>query len=699
VSKENLNNIRNIGIMAHIDAGKTTTTERILYYTGKVHKMGEVHEGSATMDWMQQEKERGITITSAATTCYWNKCRINIIDTPGHVDFTAEVERSLRVLDGAIAIFCGVGGVEPQSETVWHQADKYHIPRIAFVNKMDRLGADFYNVLQMIRERLKAKPVVINLPIGSGETFSGVIDLISFQSIVYDPSSLGAKYFYGEVPDDLKEIAREYRKHLLEEAANYDDHLFAKYLNGDVCETQEIIRALRIGTLKNEIVPVLCGSAFKNRGVQPLLDSVVNFLPSPTDVPSVHGVNLRGTPVERAADCEGPLTALIFKIMNDIHVGRLGFVRIYSGTIQKGATVYNSSIDKKERIARLLLMHANKREDREQLTAGEIGALVGLKHSYTGHTLCDSKNPIILEAVQFPEPVISITVEPKSKADSEYLATALEKLAYEDPTVHISQDEETGQTIISGMGELHLEILVDRLLREFKVSAYVGKPQVSYRETVEAEADGEGRFERKTDARTQFAVVRVQVAHDSQANHGIIINNRISGAVIPREFFPAIERGIQNSAKSGLIAGYPLHKVRIDLVDGEYHPTESTELAFEIAAAMALEDALAKASPALLEPIMALEVSVPDAYLGDVINDLNTRRANILNVSKRSELNLVDAMISLRESFGYATDLRSLSQGRAVFTLRFSSYEYCDKRLQREIIEKTRGFVPEFLKN
>jgi elongation factor G len=699
VLKENLNNIRNIGIMAHIDAGKTTTTERILYYTGKVHKMGEVHEGSATMDWMQQEKERGITITSAATTCYWNKCRINIIDTPGHVDFTAEVERSLRILDGAIAIFCGVGGVEPQSETVWHQADKYHIPRIAFINKMDRLGADFYNVLQMIRERLKAKPVVVNLPIGSGEAFSGIIDLISFQSVIYDPTFLGAKYYYGEVPEDMKEIAQEYRQHLLEEAANYDDNLFAKYLNGDVCETQEIIRALRIGTLKNEIVPVLCGSAFKNRGVQPLLDSVVNFLPSPSDVPPVHGVNLRGTPIERAADSEGPLTALIFKIMNDIHVGRLGFVRIYSGTIQKGATVYNSSIDKKERIARLLLMHANKREDRERLTAGEIGALVGLKHSFTGHTLCDSKNPIILESVQFPEPVISITVEPKSKADSEYLATALEKLAYEDPTVRISQDEETGQTIIAGMGELHLEILVDRLLREFKISAYVGKPQVSYRETVEAEAYGEGRFERKTDTRTQFAVVRIHVAHDSQAEHEIVINNRISGAVIPREFFPAIERGIQNSAKSGLIAGYPLHKVRIDLVDGEYHQTESTELAFEIAAAMALEDALYKASPALLEPIMALEVSVPDAYLGDVINDLNTRRANILNVSKRSEINIVDAMISLRESFGYATDLRSLSQGRAVFTLRFSSYEYCDKRLQREIIEKTRGFVPEFLKN
>jgi elongation factor G len=699
VSKENLNNIRNIGIMAHIDAGKTTTTERILYYTGKVHKMGEVHEGSATMDWMQQEKERGITITSAATTCYWNKCRINIIDTPGHVDFTAEVERSLRVLDGAIAIFCGVGGVEPQSETVWHQANKYQIPRIAFVNKMDRPGADFYRVVEMIRERLKAKPVVVNLPIGSGEMFSGVIDLINFQSVIYDPTFLGARYYYGEVPDDLKEIAQKYRQQLLEEAANYDDNLFAKYLNGDICETQEIIKALRTGTLKNEIVPVLCGSAFKNRGVQPLLDSVVNFLPSPTDVPPVHGVNLKGTPIERAANPEGPLTALIFKIMNDIHVGRLGFVRIYSGTIQKGATVYNSSIDKKERIARLLLMHANKREDRERLAAGEIGALVGLKHSFTGHTLCDSKNPIILESVQFPEPVISTTVEPKSKADSENLAAALEKLAYEDPTVRISQDEETGQTIISGMGELHLEILVDRLLREFKISAYVGKPQVSYRETVENEAYGEGHFERKTDTKTQFAVVRVHVAHDPQAEHGISINNRIYGAVIPREFFPAIERGVQNSAKSGLIAGYPLHKVRIDLIDGEYHQTESTELAFEIAAAMALEDALYKAMPALLEPIMALEVSVPDAYLGDVINDLNIRRANILNVSKRSEINIVDAMISLRESFGYATDLRSLSQGRAVFTLRFSSYEYCDKRLQREIIEKTRGFVPEFLKN
>jgi len=699
VSKVVLKNVRNVGIMAHIDAGKTTTTERILFYTGRVHKMGEVHEGSATMDWMQQEKERGITITSAATTCYWNKIRINIIDTPGHVDFTAEVERSLRVLDGAVAIFCAVGGVEPQSETVWHQADKYGIPRIAFVNKMDRAGADYYNVLKMVEDRLKAKPVPVSLPIGSGEMFTGIIDLIRFQSVIFDSNALGAKYYYGEVPADLKEIAETYRKNLLEEVANYDDILFAKYLNNDVIEAAEIIKAIRIGTLQNKIVPVLCGSAFKNKGIQQLLDGIVEFLPSPFDIPPVQGVNLKGNPVQRKASADEPLAALIFKIMTDPHVGRLSFVRVYSGALIKGSTIYNPSLDKKERVARLLLMHANKREDRDKLIAGEIGAVVGLKHSFTGHTLCDSKKPIILESMDFPEPVISITIEPKSKVDSDNLTSSLEKLAYEDPTFKISQDEETGQTVISGMGELHLEILIDRLLREFKVKAHVGKPQVSYRETISKESIGEGRFDRQIGGKFQFAVVKLSVAPDQTADHGVVIMNEIPDTSVPREFFTAIEKGVQNSVKSGAVAGYPLHKMKIVINDGEYRENDSTALAFEIAASMALEDALRKAEPAILEPIMALEISVPDTYLGDVINDLNARRANIRKMDKLNDINIINAMVPLRESFGYATDLRSLSQGRAVFTMRFSSYEYCDKKIQMEIVKKTRGFIPEYLQN
>ena len=697
--REMLKNVRNIGIMAHIDAGKTTTTERILFYTGRLHRMGEVHEGSAAMDWMEQEKERGITITSAATTCYWEKHRINIIDTPGHVDFTAEVERSLRVLDGAIAIFCGVGGVEPQSETVWRQADKYQIPRIAFVNKMDRAGADFFNVLDMIRKRLNANPIAVNLPIGSGEMFTGVIDLVRFKSIIYDNSALGAKYYLGDVPEDLKETAQKYRDKMLEEAANYDDILFAKYLNGDVIEPKEIVRALRKGTLQNRIVPVLCGSAFKNKGVQPLLDAVINYLPSPFDVPPVKGVNLKGTEIERIADPEGPTAALIFKIMSDSHVGHLSFVRVYSGSIKKGTLVYNSTVGKKERVHRLLLMHANKREDRDELSSGEIGALVGLKHSFTGHTLCDPKNPIILESMVFPEPVISITIEPKSKADSENLKTALEKLSYEDPTFRMAEDEETGQMIISGMGELHLEILIERLLREYKVRAHVGKPQVSYRETVEESARGHGVFDRKTGNKTQYAVIDIEISHDDSADHGVIIQNKISKLDIPLEFIPAVERGIQNSVKSGIIAGYPLHKIRIVLLGGEYRENESTELAYEVAASLALKDALQKAKPAILEPVMALEVSVPDTYLGDVLNDLNSRRTDIISVDKRKDINIIDGMIPLRESFGYATDLRSLSQGRAVFTIQFSSYEFCDKKIQQEIVEKTRGFIPEFLQN
>lgn len=684
--------------MAHIDAGKTTTTERILFYTGRVHKIGEVDEGSATMDWMEQERERGITITSAATTCYWNQHRINIIDTPGHVDFTAEVERSLRVLDGVVAVFCAVGGVEPQSETVWRQANKYHIPRIAFVNKMDRAGANFFNVLEMIENRLKAHPVAITLPIGTGELFTGVIDLITQQAVLYDGTSLGTQFFYAAIPDDLKDIAAQYRQKLIEEAANYDDVIFAKYLNAEEITAEELRNGLRKGTLENKIVPVLCGSAFRNKGVQRLLDAIINFLPSPFDVPPIEGINLKGTPVKRYPRAEDPLSALIFKIMTDQHVGRLCFIRIYSGAVNKGEVVYNPIAQKKERIGRLLLMHANKREDREILEAGEIGAVVGLKYSYTGHTICDPKNPVILESMEFPEPVIKISIEPKSKADSDNLINSMNKLAEEDPTFQISIDEETGQTLVSGMGELHLEILVERLVREFKVKAHIGKPQVSYRETVISSAQGEGRFIRQTGNKNQFAVVRLLIEPDQNAGD-VRMENKIIPGTLPKEFIPAIEKGVRNSAKSGVLAGYPLQKIKIIIMGSEYRDEESTELAFEVAAAMAVEDALHKAEPALLEPIMALEVVVPDEYLGDVLNDLNIRRAEIIGMNKRSEANVIDAKVPLREMFGYATDLRSISQGRAVFTMKFSQFDYCEKKVQREIIQKTRGFIPEFLKN
>ncbi len=698
MKSENLSKVRNIGIMAHIDAGKTTTTERILFYTGKVHKIGEVDDGAATMDWMTQERERGITITSAATTCYWNQYRINIIDTPGHVDFTAEVERSLRVLDGAVAIFCAVGGVEPQSETVWRQANKYNIPRIAFVNKMDRAGANFFNVLAMMEDRLKAHPVPLEIPMGVGELFTGVIDLIGQQAVIYDEASLGNKYIYAAIPNDLKEIAAKYRMQLIEEAANFDDVIFAKYLNGEEIAPEELRNGIRKGTLENKIVPVLCGSAFRNKGVQPLLDAIIHYLPSPFDVPPVEGVNLKGTPIKRQANPADPLSALIFKIMTDQHVGRLCFIRIYSGTINKGATVYNPTVDKKERIGRLLLMHANKREDRDMLSAGEIGAVVGLKYSYTGHTLCDSKNPIILESMEFPEPVIKISIEPKSKADSENLINSLNKLADEDPTFQITNDEETGQILVAGMGELHLEILVDRLIREFNVKAHIGKPQVSYRETVMTVAEGEGRFIHQTGNKNQFALVTLKVEPDRNSTD-VVIENKILPGTLPKEFIPAIEKGVRNSVKSGVLAGYPLQKVRFIITGSEYHEEESTEMAFEVAASLAVENVLSKAEPALLEPIMTLEVVVPDEYLGDVLNDLNMRRAEIVGMNKRNDANVIDANVPMREMFGYATDLRSISQGRAVFTMKFSEFNYCDKKVQREIIEKTRGFIPEFLKN
>ena len=695
---ENLNKVRNIGIMAHIDAGKTTTTERILFYTGKIHRMGEVDDGSATMDWMEQERERGITITSAATTCFWNQHRINIIDTPGHVDFTAEVERALRVLDGAVAIFCAVGGVEPQSETVWKQADTYHIPRIAYVNKMDRAGADFQHVLKMITQRLKAKPIPITLPLGSGELFTGVIDLISRQTIIYDENTQGNKYYYSDVPNDLLPVVNEYHQRIIEEAANYDDQIFAKYLNGEEISAAELKQGLRRGTLQNKLVPVLCGSSYRNKGVQQLLDAIVDYLPSPFDVPPIEGVNLKGTTVKRYPRPEDPFSSLIFKIMSDPHVGRLSFIRVYSGQVGKGDMVFNSTLEKKERISRLLLMHANKREERESLSAGEIGAVVGLKSSFTGHTLCDSKHPIILESMHFPEPVISIAIEPKSKADSDLLIDSLNKLADEDPTFRIHQDEETGQTLVSGMGELHLEILVDRLVREFKVRAHIGKPQVSYRETILKPAQGEGRFIRKTGDKSHFAVVNLKIVPDSALNDVVVEHHLVDGR-LPREFIPALVRGVRNRVRGGILAGYPIQKLRVTITDVTYKEDESTEMAFEIATVMALENALTNAQPAILEPIMTLEVVVPDEYLGEVLNDLNARRANISGMSKRSDANVVDATVPMREMFGYATQLRSLSQGRAVFSMHFSNYDYCDKKVQREIVEKTRGFIPEFLKN
>lgn len=693
-----LRKVRNIGIMAHIDAGKTTTTERILFYTGRVHRMGEVHNGAATMDWMDQEKERGITITSAATTCYWNEHRINIIDTPGHVDFTAEVERSLRVLDGAVAIFCGVGGVEPQSETVWRQANKYNVPRIAFVNKMDRAGADYFNVLSMIKDRLKSVPIPINLPIGSGELFTGVVDLTSLKSIIYDDVALGDKYFIGEVPKDLKSVVDKYRKVLIEEAANYDEELFSKYLSGEAIQSDEIKRAIRKGTIENKIVPVFCGSAFKNKGIQPLLDAVVDYLPSPFDVPAIKGVNLKGTSIERRANADEPFSALIFKIMTDPHVGRLGFIRVYSGSVKKGSSVFNSSIQKKERVSRFLLLHANKREDIDELYAGEIGAVIGLKNSFTGHTLCDSKNPIILESMDFPEPVLSVSIEPKSKTDTENLYNSLEKLTFEDPTFKVYQDKETGQTIISGMGELHLEILVDRMIREFNVRAHVGKPQVSYRETITKEAIGKGRFIRQSGGKGQYGVVEIKIEPNG-TTRDFSFDNKIVGGAIPREFISAIEKGIRNRLKSGILAGYPIQKIKVTLINGAYHEVDSSELSFEIASSIALDDALKKAEPSILEPIMSLEVIVPDGYLGDVINDLNSRRANILGIRKRNNTNIVDSLIPLRKVFGYATDLRSITQGRAVFTLEFSKYDYCEQKIQKTIIEKTKGFIPEFLQN
>ncbi|RMF56291.1 MAG: elongation factor G [Calditrichaeota bacterium] len=686
-----LNRVRNIGIMAHIDAGKTTTTERILFYTGKTHRMGEVHEGSATMDWMEQEKERGITITSAATTCFWRDIRINIIDTPGHVDFTVEVERSLRVLDGAVALFCAVGGVEPQSETVWRQADKYGVPRIAFVNKMDRVGADFFNVMEMIKVRLGAHPVAMQLPMGHGEMFTGLIDLIKNKAVIFDETTLGTKIYEEEVPRDMLDQVEEYRTRLIEAAAEFDDHLMEKYLEGEELTEEEIKAAIRKGTLQNHIVPVLLGSAFKNKGVQRLLDAVIDYLPSPIDMPPIKGIDPRsGKEAERPASDDAPFTALAFKIMVDPYVGKLTYFRVYSGSAKVGSYIYNSNSEKKERLGRILQMHANSREDIDEVFTGDIVAAVGLKNTRTGDTLCDPSKPIVLESMKFPEPVISVAIEPKTKADAEKLSQSLMKLSDEDPTFRVRTEEETGQTLISGMGELHLEIIVDRLLREFKVGARVGRPQVAYKETITKAVKTEGKFVRQSGGRGQYGHVWLEV-EPNEKGKGFEFEDKIVGGVVPREFIPAVKAGVEDALKNGVLAGYPVVDVKVALVDGSYHEVDSSEMAFKIAGSMAVKEALKKAGSVLLEPIMDVEVVVPEEYLGEVIGDLNSRRGKVTGILPRKDAQVVEAFVPLAEMFGYATDLRSITQGRAVYTMQFDHYEPLPQNLVDEIIEKIRG--------
>ncbi|MEA3392440.1 MAG: elongation factor G [Candidatus Marinimicrobia bacterium] len=680
-----LSKLRNIGIMAHIDAGKTTTTERILYYTGISYRIGEVHEGTAIMDWMEQEKERGITITSAATTCSWGKHRINIIDTPGHVDFTAEVERSLRVLDGAVALFCGVGGVEPQSETVWKQANTYKVPRIAFVNKMDRAGADFYNVLDMMRKRLGANPLPVFIPVGSGDMFTGIIDLINNRSIIYKEETLGQKFEFGPIPKDMAEKVEEYRYHLVEEIASYDDTLLEKYLEGEELTEAELKAAIRVGTIKGDIVPVLVGSAFKNKGIQELLNAVVDYLPSPLDIPDVHGKSPKTDKEEiRTANTDEPFSALAFKIMTDPYVGRLTYLRIYSGSVETGQYMKNSETGKRERFGRILKMHANKREDLKSAHAGDIVAVVGLKKTRTGHTLCDEKHQIILEELVFPNPVINVSIEPASKADQEALTEGLIKLADEDPTFKIKYEEATGQTIIWGMGELHLDIIVDRLRREFKVQAHVGRPQVAYKETITKLATIDEIFKKQTGGKGQYARVKINV-EPSEKGAGFVFINKIVGGSIPREYIPAVERGIKEACKTGVLKGYPIEDVKITLVDGNHHPVDSSEMAFKVAGSIAFQKAVRKANAILLEPIMALEVVTPDEYLGDVMGDLTSRRGQIKGMIPRNDAQVLNADVPLAGMFGYATDLRSITQGRAVFTMQFDHYSAAPASIAEEV--------------
>ena len=685
-----LDKIRNLGIMAHIDAGKTTTTERVLYYTGVNYKIGEVHEGTATMDWMVQEQERGITITSAATTCVWNDFRINIIDTPGHVDFTAEVERSLRVLDGAIAVFDAVAGVEPQSETVWRQADKYRVPRLAFVNKMDRVGADFDRCVEMMNSRLGASPVVIQLPWGSEDQLRGVIDLMEMRGIAYKDETLGAAYEVEEIPSELADAAAAAREKMVEAIAETDDALIEKYLTGEEISVDELKAALRQATIANDLQPVLCGSAFKNKGVQPLLDAVVDFLPSPIDLPPVVGHEVDSeVAIERAADDDSPFSALVFKIMTDPFVGQLAYFRVYSGSVSSGDTVLNAAKGKNERIGRLLKMHANKREEISKVWAGDIAAAVGLKGVTTGDTICDAKAPLLLESMTFPEPVIAVSIEPATKGDQEKLATALAKLMQEDPTFRVYTDPDTGQTLISGMGELHLEIITDRLIREFNVDASVGRPQVAYKETVRDEAEGEGRFVRQSGGRGQFGHCKIRIR--PTAEEGLVFNNEIKGGVIPREFIKPVEQGITEAMETGPIAGYPLSGLEVDLYDGGFHEVDSSEVAFKVAGSMALQDALKRANPALLEPVMSVEVVTPEEYMGDVIGDITSRRGRVQQMEARGNAQVVSCRVPLSEMFGYATDLRSQTQGRANYTMQFAAYEQAPVSVADEVIAKAAG--------
>jgi elongation factor G len=683
-----LDRVRNIGIMAHIDAGKTTTTERILYYTGRTHKMGEVHEGAATMDWMAQEQERGITITSAATTAFWRDFRVNIIDTPGHVDFTVEVERSLRVLDGAIAVFDGVAGVEPQSETVWRQADRYHVPRIAFINKMDRTGADFFASVHSMVDRLGARPVPVQLPVGLEENFRGVVDLVEMRSLIWN-DDLGTSMETGEIPGELAEQANEYHHQLIDAVADHDEELLETYLEDESAVTSEMLRrALRAATLDITVTPVLLGSAFKNKGVQPLLDAVIDFLPSPLDVPPVHGVDPRTEhELSRRPATDEPFSALAFKVMSDPYVGKLTYIRVYSGQVKSGERVMNTTSGKTERIGRILQMHANHREEREAIGAGEIAAIVGLKQTTTGETLAVDTAPIVLESMTFPDPVIAVAVEPRTKGDQDKLATALQRLAEEDPTFRVQTDEETGQTLISGMGELHLEIIVDRLTREFNVDANVGRPQVAYRETVDRRVDKiEGRFVRQTGGRGQFghAIINLE---PSEPGEGYEFLDKIVGGRIPREYIPSVDLGIQEAMESGVLAGYPVVDIRVELVDGSYHDVDSSEMAFKVAGSMAFKEAMKRAKPKLLEPVMAVEVVTPEDYLGDVMGDLNSRRGRIEHLEPRGNAQVITARVPLAMMFGYATDLRSTTQGRATFTMQFERYEEVPQSIAGELVD------------
>ncbi len=684
--------MRNIGIMAHIDAGKTTTTERILYYTGRTHKIGEVHEGTAIMDWMEQEQERGITITSAATTCQWRDININIIDTPGHVDFTAEVERSLRVLDGAVAVFDAVAGVQPQSETVWRQADKYGVPRICFINKMDRVGADFYHAIDTIVDRLKCRPVAIQIPIGAEDQFKGIIDLVNMKARVWRDETLGAEYDDIEIPADLVEKAKSYREQMIEAVAESDDHLFAKFVEGVTISEDELMQGLRKATITQKIFPVICGTAFKNKGVQNLLDAVVDYLPSPIDIPPVQGTLPDNPEVveERATTDTAPFSALVFKIMTDPFVGQLAYIRVYSGRLGAGDSVFNVAKNRKERVGRLVKMHANKREDIQEILAGDICAAV-LKNVSTGDTICDEKHPILLESIDFPEPVIQLAIEPKTKADQEKLGMAIQKLVQEDPTLRVSTDPDTGQTILAGMGELHLDIIVDRMQREFNVGANVGKPQVAYRETIRTTAEFDYTHKKQTGGAGQYARTKLRVAPDP--GKGFEFENEITGGSIPREFIPAIEKGVREALEGGVLAGYPMVDVKVAVYDGAYHEVDSSEMAFKICASICLKEAVKRAKPVLLEPVMRIEVVVPEEYMGTVNGDLNSRRGRLEGTEVRGTTQLIKAMVPLSEMFGYATELRSRTQGRGSFTMHFGQYEEVPKNLSEEIVAKVQGRV------